>query len=277
MKTNATSVPSPPTPANSFRLLLQDELARRCARNARYSLRSFARALAVDHSTLSQVLRGRRALSARAIERLGRRLGLTPADIERYVDAERSDRSEPASAMLPEVEQLTHDAVRLVTEWHHYAILELCRLDTFQADSRWIARVLGIEVDAVNLAVSRLARLGLLHMSARGRWTDRSGNTAVSLRAFPEVAFRHLFEQVRQLTVAAAQRAGRLERPQHHDPRHRERAAARGDQAHCPLPQGAGRTAGRRREARRRLPLGDPPVPDHAPQADPGGMTWVVP
>jgi len=67
--------------------------------------------------------------------------------------------------------------------------------------------VLGIEVDAVNLAVSRLARLGLLHMSARGRWTDRSGNTAVSLRAFPEVAFRHLFEQVRQLTIAAAQRA----------------------------------------------------------------------
>jgi len=40
-----------PTPETSFRLYLQSELARRCARNSQYSLRAFALHLDLDHST----------------------------------------------------------------------------------------------------------------------------------------------------------------------------------------------------------------------------------
>lgn len=55
----------------SFREVLQEELIRRRARNPRYSLRAFARALALDHSSLSQLLRGRRRVTTRAIRRIG--------------------------------------------------------------------------------------------------------------------------------------------------------------------------------------------------------------
>ncbi len=65
-----------PTPETSFRLFLQSELARRCARNSQYSLRAFAVHVNVDHSTLSQWLRGRRPMTRRSIETLGETLGI---------------------------------------------------------------------------------------------------------------------------------------------------------------------------------------------------------
>lgn len=47
--------------------LLQNELARRKKINPRYSLRAFARSVAIEHSTLSQLLRGKRPLTWKSI------------------------------------------------------------------------------------------------------------------------------------------------------------------------------------------------------------------
>ena len=58
---------STPTARESFRERLQRELAQRCARNPRYSLRGFANFLGVDHATLSQLLRGKRAVTPASI------------------------------------------------------------------------------------------------------------------------------------------------------------------------------------------------------------------
>jgi hypothetical protein len=76
MKINVLAADFRPTPATNFRLLLQAELGRRCAGNTHYSLRAFAKFLALDHATLSQLLRGKRRLTARTIVKLGTRLSL---------------------------------------------------------------------------------------------------------------------------------------------------------------------------------------------------------
>src|SRR5262249_22953072 len=157
----------------SFRLLLQSELARRCATNPQYSLRAFAMHLEIDHSTLSQILRAKRALTEKTIEALGNHLGLDRAAIERYAANERAFAASPGGE--GEIVQLTSDALNLVSDWYHWAILELVRLDDFRPDSRWIARVLGITTDEVNVALSRLLHLRLLEMVDRDRWVDRSG------------------------------------------------------------------------------------------------------
>ena len=52
--------------------------------NPHYSLRAFAKYLAIDHATISQVV-GARPLTARTILRLGTRLGLERCAIDRYV------------------------------------------------------------------------------------------------------------------------------------------------------------------------------------------------
>src|SRR5215207_181415 len=108
--------------AQRLRRVLQEELALRCARNPRYSLRAFARYLALDHSTLSQLLRGRRRFTSRTIERIGKRLSLTPDMITQFVERER----EPGESWTTrELRQLSRDAARTLAEWHHHAILEL--------------------------------------------------------------------------------------------------------------------------------------------------------
>jgi transcriptional regulator with XRE-family HTH domain len=97
-------------PRVTFRAVLQSELDRRRAANARYSLRAFARCLAVDHSTLSQILRGKRRVTARNVRALGRKLRLTAPAIDEHCAAE-----------------------------HESAILAAVRRPGFRADSRWLA------------------------------------------------------------------------------------------------------------------------------------------
>ena len=204
VKTNLLATTPHPTPSTCFRLFLQAELGRRCDKNPQYSLRAFAKYLGIDHATISQLLRGKRSLTPRTILKLGARLGLDRASIDGYVAQEaywRHDSSEEASQS--EVQQLANDAASVIADWYHYAILELTRLQNFRPNSRWIARVLGITADEVNLAVSRLARLGLLEMADRDRWIDKSGNTTASLAEFNQAAVQRLAEQVRLRMIAA--------------------------------------------------------------------------
>lgn len=125
----------------TFRRFLQSELERRQGANPRYSLRSFARLLGVDHSTLSQILRGKRRVTARVIQTLGRRLRVRLTEIAEYCELE-------------------NDA----------AVLASIRRAGFQTSSRWIAVRLGIPIDAVNIALQRLLRTGMLAMRSRGTW-----------------------------------------------------------------------------------------------------------
>ena len=125
----------------TFRILLQTELDRRRAANRRYSLRSFARALAVDHSTLSQMLRGKRRLTARNVRSLGSRLRLDAAAIAEHSAAE-----------------------------NEAAVLAAFDRPGFRADSRWLSTRSGIPLDEVNIALQRLLRKRVVTMQTRERW-----------------------------------------------------------------------------------------------------------
>ena len=54
-----------------FRAILQEEFARRTRSNPRYSLRAFAQSVGIEHSTISQLLRGKRSLTAKSVRRIG--------------------------------------------------------------------------------------------------------------------------------------------------------------------------------------------------------------
>jgi transcriptional regulator with XRE-family HTH domain len=193
----STLTAASPTAETSFRLFLQSELARRCARNAQYSMRAFAMHLDIDHSTLSQWLRGRRSLTVRSIESMGRRLGLDENAIQRYVDYAGRDEGPCSTTML------SAETVALISDWHHFAILELTSLGGFQADSRWISRVLDISVDEVDVALQRLIRLDLLDMAAADRWVDRSGDATVNIETLEAGTIERQQGQSRRLSASA--------------------------------------------------------------------------
>lgn len=188
-------------PIDDFRALLERELARRCAANERYSLRAFARDLRIHHSTLSQLLRKRRRVTPAAVKRLGARLRLDAPSIERcaLAAAQATLRDAPA---LRAARALAADAFAALEEWPHLAILELSRLPEFQADSRFVARVLGIGVDEVNVALQRLLRLGLLEMSSATAWRDTSASAGAD--AFARATVRRLLQRLRALAAEPA-------------------------------------------------------------------------
>jgi transcriptional regulator with XRE-family HTH domain len=53
-----------------LRTILENEFLKRRTSNPRYSLRAFARSVNVEHSTLSQLLRGKRPLTWKSIRTL---------------------------------------------------------------------------------------------------------------------------------------------------------------------------------------------------------------
>jgi len=85
----------------------------------------------------------------------------------------------------------TAEAMAVVSQRIHWDILRLSRAPGFRADCGWIAGKSGVSVDEVNLALTRLLRLGLLN----GNWKDATGAQALT-----EAAFRRLaLSRVRQM------------------------------------------------------------------------------
>lgn len=139
--------------------LLQDLAARR-ARNARYSLRAFARDLDVDHSTLSQLLRGKRPATERAVRLLGERLKLEAPLIEAYVALELCAGGQHASSA--EVARVAQDLGRVMGDPLHFELFDAVRRGDAPAGARPFAARLGTSVDALNVALHRLLRLDLV-------------------------------------------------------------------------------------------------------------------
>lgn len=163
------------------RLLLQQELSRRCEKNPRYSLRSFAKSLGMSHTVLSLVLSGKRPLSKKAIRLVADHLCLNPAQTEQLLarrgaqpqrgsTSGREMRSPGASSASADYQQITLDTFALISDWIHYAILSLLEIDGSRFDARWIAKHLGITEITAKLAMERLVRLDLVAKNKFGRW-----------------------------------------------------------------------------------------------------------
>jgi len=160
--------------------------------------------LGINHSTLSQLLRGKRALTPRMIKNLGERLGLRPEEIEAFIARERQAADTVVSR---EIRWLTMETVALLSDGSHRAILEMTSMEGFVPDTRWIARGLDLTVDEVNMALSRLTRLGLLEMATANRWVDRSESGLSNRDGFAQQVIRRLSEQARRLSASKDEEA----------------------------------------------------------------------
>ena len=87
-----------------FQKRLQREFEIRRERNPRYSLRALASFLSTDHSTLSQIFRGKRMISASQIRQWSRKLGMSAEEAAIYV----AEQHVPDLATGKRQEQLRH-------------------------------------------------------------------------------------------------------------------------------------------------------------------------
>lgn len=188
-----------------FRLYLQDELLKRCRNNSSYSLRSFARSIQINPSSLSRILRGQRAISETIKEKLGCRLGLSPVELTQFktTPVKRDSNYTSVSNSTMDFNQLSLDVFSVISDWYHYAILELTYLHHFKSDPKWIARTLGITVSEVHVAKERLTRLGILKITKKGTWVNHSGNHTNISEDMKASAYRKLQKQVLEMAIKA--------------------------------------------------------------------------
>ena len=143
--------------------LLLTELVTRVNTNPAYSLRRFASQLGISPATLSGVLAGKRRLSLKTAARVCGKLALSPQSAAQFCTSVAAEQSKlPAPAASAEYLNLSADAFQLMSDWYHYAILELTFVKGAAADPRWFARKLGLSITQAIDAIERLKRLGLL-------------------------------------------------------------------------------------------------------------------
>lgn len=158
----------------SYQDILRNELARRCAENSNYSLRAFAKHLDVEPAQLSRVLNGKQNISPAMAQLIAEKLFKRGRDKDQFISlvelaVARNDRAKelalakvrklsPAEPAL----QLQLDTFTIISEWYHFAILDLVGLHDFISTSEKIAAYLGITEIEAKLAIDRLMKLCLL-------------------------------------------------------------------------------------------------------------------
>ncbi len=159
----------------NYRDTLRRAFAERCARNAAYSLRAFARDLGVMPSRLSEVLNRRRGLSQPVAAKIAKRLALSETETRRFLAqvAVEHGRSRLAKAQARDLlaaeldpsradhqaQVLSYETFRMISDWYHQALIELTFLKDFVSDADWVAARLGISRIDAELAIERLILL----------------------------------------------------------------------------------------------------------------------
>lgn len=138
--------------------LLLEELAARKGRDARYSIRNFARDLGVSKTALSDVLGGRRRFSRASALRVVERLELGPT--RRIGFLEEHVLRTGSTALLGMSVPGGEDEFQASSDLHSMALLALADLRSSRAEPEWIARKLGISTLEARATLERLVRLG---------------------------------------------------------------------------------------------------------------------
>lgn len=176
--------------APHYREYLEREFQARLRRNAGYSLRAFARDIGMQPSKLSEVLRGIRGLSKKTAERVAKQIKLSSQETSVFLSLidlhQRRNRSTQklaeeklkSLAAMDGYGELSLERFKIISDWHHFTILELTELDCFESDPKWIAGRLGIPTKTVSEAIERLLDFGLLERTQGGELKQTHRNLA---------------------------------------------------------------------------------------------------
>jgi uncharacterized protein (TIGR02147 family) len=126
-------------------------------KNPRWSQRAFAQKLGVSSGALSEMMKGKRPISGSLKKKMAETLQLSPSEQLEFFD---SDLPESLKPIRHQYFKLSVDQFHLISDWWHFAILNLLKTKGFKADKNWLAQRMGISTKIVMDAWDRLVRLG---------------------------------------------------------------------------------------------------------------------
>lgn len=176
--------------------LLVRELAERKQKNPLFSLRAFARQLRISPAQLSLLINGKKKLTPKVAEHLIDRLNLNSSEALDILD-DSLPLKQKLKSPKSELQVLSEEEFNLISDWLHFAVLELAALKENSSNSRWIASELGVDSTRVIEAIQRLQRLGFLKVSdGRMKKTSKPFTTTTDI---PSAAIRKFHKQTLDL------------------------------------------------------------------------------
>lgn len=198
----------------TYRDWIRRELEIRSRRRPGYSLRAFARDIGMPAPKLSQMLRGICGISTgRAVE-IADRLKFSLDEKDLFITLVESEHSRSALGKKKAQDrlkslnasdgfgELSLERFRIISEWQHFAILELTEVSDFKSEAGWIAKRLGITKEDVILAIQRLEDFGLIKKDEKGRYRQTHVDLATP-SGIPSKEIRTHHSQMLQLADQA--------------------------------------------------------------------------
>ncbi|MDZ4678677.1 MAG: DUF4423 domain-containing protein [Oligoflexia bacterium] len=172
--------------------ILRTDFGRKKMRNKSYSLRSYSRDLGVDPSNLSKIINQQKSIGVRLRKTLAKKLGFEVNEI--------------ASWLMPAAQEKTSDkeysqhgveVFQIVSEWQHYAILELFKLKEFTFSFEEVAQWLGISLNEARKSIKRLQDAGLLKFGQELKeWLPSESSSSSILSIATSKAHREQQKQI---------------------------------------------------------------------------------
>lgn len=161
-RVSRSRTPKQPSEVTDFLSWLQREYVSRRQKNPAYSIRSFSSYLQVSPATVSHLLSGKRTPSVKFAEKLFQKLNIAPNERKLVLSSLGKSSRTSRQANESKYHLVALDSFKVLSDWYHYAIIELLAVEGFRFDYSWIAGQLEISVTETRQAIERLLRLDLI-------------------------------------------------------------------------------------------------------------------
>ena len=146
--------------------------------NPDLSMRSFAKEINISATQLSRILSGERKVTYRQMSRILSALNIEATISKSIISgiilksgktAKVSKSLRSAASNIAEFTYHSVDRFKMISQWYHFAILELTYLENFESNPEWISKTLNINVIEARNAIERLLELGFLTKLENGK------------------------------------------------------------------------------------------------------------
>jgi uncharacterized protein (TIGR02147 family) len=199
-------------PESSYIDILKAHLSERSEKNKTYSLRAFARDLSISPQRLSHILNGRHGLSSASASSIAKKLGLSESEALYFctlVETKharsklvKTEAHKKLSDLKSAYKDLSLDHFKIISDWYHFAIMELSLIEGFSSHPKWIADTLGITTMEAKFAIERLIKLELIEKNKNGE-IKITGNFFADPKGTPSSALRQFHKQLLEKATQA--------------------------------------------------------------------------
>jgi uncharacterized protein (TIGR02147 family) len=193
---------------DSVQTFLRQEFRRRVTNNPRYSQRAFARNLGLSPGALSEIMHDQRPLSLKTAMKIAKSLGFNAVETKRLyelTDVEKRksliEKTTSLEADRFSLKHLDEDTFYLVSEWYHFAILNLVECDDFRWSATYISKRLGLTQAQAQMAMELLLRLNLVRR--KGQSVESTQDYLLSPSGIPSEAIRKYHRQMLEKAIQA--------------------------------------------------------------------------